>query len=44
MGVKCCNSYPHKNSQALKNGAALKFLGLKGREINSGSQEMAAMM
>ena len=36
--------YPHKNSQAVKNGAALKSLGEKSCEIKGGSQEMAAMM
>ena len=34
----------HKNSQAVKNGAALKSLGEKSCEIKGGSQEMAAMM
>ena len=39
-----CNCYPHKNSQAVKNGAALKSLGEKICEIKGGGQEMVAMM
>ena len=35
---------PNKNSQAVKNGAALKSLGEKSCEIKGGSQEMAAMI
>ena len=37
-------SYPHKNSQAVKNSATLKRLGEKSCEIKGGGQEMAAMM
>ena len=33
-----------KNSQVVKNGAALKSLGEKGCEIKGGGQEIAAMM
>ena len=33
-----------QNSQAVKNGAALKSLGEKTCEIKGGGQEMAAMM
>ena len=36
--------YPHKNSQAVKKGAALKSLGEKSCEIKGGGQQMAAMM
>ena len=35
---------PHKNSQAVKNDAALKSLCEKSCEIKGGGQEMAAMM
>ena len=35
---------PCKNSQAIKNGTALKNLGEKGCEIKDGSQEMATNM
>ena len=38
IGVVC---NPHKNSQAVKKGAALKILGEK---ICGGGQQMAAMM
>ena len=34
----------HKNSQAVKNGVALKSLGEKSCKTKGGGQEMAAMM
>ena len=40
----CILMYPHKSSQAVKNGAALKILGKKSCEIKGSSQEMAAVM
>ena len=37
-----CMLLLHKNSQAVKKGAALKSLGQKSFEIKGGSQQMAA--